>query len=209
MVAAEAVGVKLGRSWVLSDLDMTVLEGQRLHLEGPNGAGKTTVLRCLAGAVRPRVGRVAIGGHPVGSRAARAVTGVCLHPEGALYPRLTAAENVVLGARLRLPEPLAGATAARVCAEMGVDAYARQEIRHCSAGQRARVSIARALVADPAVLLFDEPTRSLDAEGRQRFWAALEARRSSAVVLVSHDPSDGERCTSSVALPPRPGTRRP
>lgn len=206
MVAAEAVGVKFRRTWVLSDLDLTVLEGERLHLTGPNGAGKTTVLRCLSGAVRPQSGRVTIGGHPAGSLAARAAMGVCLNPEGALHPRLTAGENVLLGARLRQAEPLAGDTAARVAAELGVDAFARQEIRHCSAGQRARVSIARAMVAEPEVLLFDEPTRSLDAQGRERFWSALDIRPTTTVVLVSHDPHDGERCSVSAALPARTGT---
>lgn len=206
MVVAEAAGVRLRRTWVLSDLHLSVEAGQRLHLAGPNGAGKTTVLRCLAGALRLRQGRMTVAGHPAGSPAARAALGLCLNPENALHPRLTAAENILLGARLRLAGPPAAAAAAdRVADEMGVTAFAAQEIRHCSAGQRARVSIARALVSDPPVLLFDEPTRSLDADGRDRFWATLDARAQTTVVLVSHDPQDAERCVATMTLPARSG----
>lgn len=206
LVTAEAAGARLRRTWVLTDLDMTVHAGHRLHLHGPNGAGKTTVLRCLAGALRLRRGRMTVAGHAAGTPAARARLGICLDPENALHPRLTAAENVLLGARLRLPEPQARHSAERVAAELGVDVFGRQEIRHCSAGQRARVSIARALVAEPPVLLFDEPTRSLDADGRDRFWTALTARPTAAVVLVSHDPHDAERCTDTLTLTARPAT---
>ncbi|WP_166442257.1 ABC transporter ATP-binding protein [Nakamurella flava] len=206
MVTAEAAGVRLRRTWVLTDLHLSVAAGQRLHLAGPNGAGKTTVLRCLAGALRLRQGRMTVAGHPTGTPAARAALGLCLNPENGLHPRLTASENVVLGARLRLADrPAATVAAAHVVDEMGMTAYAAQEIRHCSAGQRARVSIARALVSDPPVLLFDEPTRSLDADGRDRFWAALDARPQATVVLVSHDPQDAERCAATVSLPARSG----
>lgn len=203
MVTAEAAGVRLRRAWVLTDLHLSVQAGERLHLSGPNGAGKTTVLRCLSGALRLRRGRMTVAGHLAGSPAARAALGLCLNPENALLPRLTAAENVLLGARFRLPDDEALTAAGRVCAELGVTAFARQEIRHCSAGQRARVSIARALVGAPPVLLFDEPTRSLDTDGRELFWAALAERPTAAVVLASHDRQDGERCSVTATLPAR------
>lgn len=203
MVTAEAVDIRIRRVRVITGLTMTVLDGDRLHLSGPNGAGKTTALRAVAGALRPRHGRMTVAGHPAGSAAAREHLGLCLNPENALHPRLTAVENILFGARMRLAETDARAATAAVAAELGVDAFAAQQIRHCSAGQRARVSIARALVADPPVLLFDEPTRSLDADGRERFWAALGRRPDAAVLLVSHDPQDAERCPRTLTLPGR------
>ena len=203
LATAEQAGVRLGRTWVFTALDFTGHAGDRLHLSGPNGAGKTTVLRCLAGALTLRHGRMNVAGHPAGSAAARATVGVCLDPENALHSRLTATENLLLGARLRLSSPAARSAADQLVDTMGISSFADREVRHCSAGQRARISIARALVGDPQVLLFDEPTRSLDADGRTRFWAALDQRPAAAVLLVSHDPEDADRCSSRVFLPSR------
>ena len=171
-----------------------------MHVTGGNGAGKSTLLRCLAGTMPVTSGTLQIQGRPTTARASRAVVGACLHPEQGLYPRLSGRENLLFAARLLLPADRVAAAVAGVERELGVTPFADQPARGYSAGMRARVGIARALLGSPVVLLFDEPTRSLDEAGREMFWAAVRARSDTACVFASHLPQDRDHATSVTAL---------
>ncbi|MEU7611376.1 ATP-binding cassette domain-containing protein [Micromonospora sp. NPDC049204] len=192
---------RFGRRVIFTDLDLDVPVGARLFLGGNNGSGKTTLLRCLSGTLTLSAGQATVGGHQVGSLPARRLTAVCLAPEQGLYEQLSARENVTLVARLRLPRRAVRAAVARVEAELDVAGYATVPVQRCSAGMRARVSIARALVAEPALLLLDEPGRSLDETSRLLLWQALDRRPELTCVIASHLADDRDRCQSALTLP--------
>ena len=190
----------IGRRRIFAALSMQVRAGQRVHLAGPNGSGKTTVLRCIGGTMPIDHGHIDIGGAPAGSGPARASTGLCVNPEQGLFGRLSGHDNLLFAARLRMPaNHVAGAVAA-VERELAITPFAAQPARNYSAGMRARVTVARALLGRPTLLLMDEPTRSLDAEGRDLFWAAIDRRPDTACVIASHLPADRDRCDYSVDL---------
>lgn len=190
----------LRRLPIFSGVNLTVLTGERIHLGGPNGSGKTTLLRCAAGTLCLDRGRIRVGGSPAGTAAARRQVGLCVNPEQGLQLDLTGRQNLLFAARLRLPADLVRAAVSRVEDEFAITPFAEQKTQHYSAGMRARVTIARALLGDPALLLIDEPTRSLDAAGRELFWAALDRRRSAACVIASHLEEDVARCDRSCDL---------
>jgi len=175
-----------------------------VHLDGPNGSGKTTVLRCVGGTMCLDRGRIQIGGAPAGSGRARALTGLCVDPEQGLYPRLSGHDNLLFAARLRMPAGQVGDAVDLVERELAITPFAARPAHDYSAGMRARVTVARALLGGPAVLLLDEPTRSLDADGRVLFWAALDRRPDVACLIASHLPGDRDRCDRSLDLSERP-----
>lgn len=192
---------RFGPRLVFSGLDIHLSTGTRLFLAGSNGSGKTTLLRCLAGTLSLTSGQAEVAGHPVGSPAARRSTGVCLTPEQGLYGKLSGRDNLLLIARLRAVTHAATAAVADVIREFEIDSFAAVPAERYSAGMRARVSIARALLNDPPVLLLDEPTRSLDEQTRELFWAALDRRPRLTCVVASHDGRDRARCHDSLTLP--------
>ncbi|MER5454865.1 ABC transporter ATP-binding protein [Micromonospora sp. NPDC002389] len=193
---------RFGRRPVFTGLDLHVAAGERVFLGGPNGSGKTTLLRCLSGTLALSAGQATVAGHPVGSPAARRATGVCLAPEQGLYEKLTAHENIALVARMRMPRRAVRPGVAGIEQEFDITRYAGVPVARCSAGVRARVSIARALVADPDLLLLDEPTRSLDENARHLLWQAIDRRAELTCVIASHDADDRSRCQRHLVLEP-------
>jgi heme exporter protein A len=192
VVEIEGLGRRFGRRWAVADVDLTLRPGECLAVFGPNGAGKTTLLRILAGLLEPTAGQVRVAGVALpGGTAARAAVGLISH-YSMLYPVLTARENVSFAARLygvRDPE-----TAALTALEqMRVLDRAETPVRQLSRGLQQRVSIARAFVHRPRVVLLDEPFTGLDAAGAAVLSEALEAlkRAGAALVLVTHSLDEG------------------
>jgi heme exporter protein A len=189
----EKVGKTYGGRRALIDVSATFAPGQVSAVLGPNGAGKTTLLGILSTLVPPTTGRVvwnAGGGAVALNRVsdARARIGYVGHDPG-LYGDLTARENLTLFAELYgLPRPAARADAmlARVgLAEAAHDAPARTFSR----GMSQRLALARALLHEPDLLLFDEPSAALDPAGAAWLQTELTAERDAGrvVVLVTHD----------------------
>ncbi|MEU8261766.1 ABC transporter ATP-binding protein [Micromonospora sp. NPDC048999] len=203
MLRLIGAGRVFGRRSIFSGLDLEIAAGTRLLLSGGNGSGKTTLLRCLAGSLAFSAGQALIAGRPAGSPAARRLVGAALAPEQGLYGRLTGHDNLMLVARMRLPARKAAPAVAGLAREFGIDAYASVPVERCSAGMRARVVVARALLGDPAVVLLDEPGRSMDADGRKRVWSALARRPALTCVLASHLAEDRERCDRVLTMPAR------
>ncbi|MFF5171780.1 ATP-binding cassette domain-containing protein [Micromonospora sp. NPDC000089] len=203
MIRLRGVSRWFGRQPVFSGLDLDVPAGTRLLVTGGNGSGKTTLLRCLAGTLTLTGGEATVAGHPVGSMAARRVLGAGLTPEHGLYGALGALDNLLLAARLRLADRDARRAVTELTEEFDIGPYARMPVRRCSSGMRARVTIARALLGDPAALVLDEPGRSLDGSARALLWAALDRRPDLACVLVSHQPEDSARCQQTIEFPVR------
>ena len=144
---------------------------------------------------------MAVAGHPAGSLPARALTGASLSQERSFYLRLSGYENLLLFARLNgLGKRAASARVRELAEELELGRIVEQRADRCSSGQLQQLAFARALVGDPALVLLDEPTRSLDVEARGRLWAALERRPFVAAVIATHLDEDVEHCTGELAL---------
>lgn len=181
-----------GRREALSGVSFTVRAAECLALFGPNGAGKTTLLRTLAGLLRPTSGSAAIEGTPLpGGPPIRARIGVVSH-HSLLYDALTALENVTFSARLySVRDPISAASAA--LERMGISSKLRVPVRAMSRGMQQRVSIARAMVHAPAIILADEPYSGLDDDGSRSLTALLGELRAAgaAMIVVTHNISEG------------------
>jgi heme exporter protein A len=144
---------------VLNHLALTINDGDFCILVGDNGAGKTTLLRILAGLMRPTQGEVTLSG-AISAGSLRHSIGYVGH-QTMLYQDLTALENLRYYARLYLVTPLEDAVAQAI-ETYGLSAYQQVPVRTLSRGMQQRLSLARALLHNPAVLLLDEPYTGLD-----------------------------------------------
>jgi heme ABC exporter ATP-binding subunit CcmA len=205
---------RYGRVRALAGLELAVPQGALLLVAGPNGAGKTTLLRILAGLTRPTRGELALfGENALGSgRAALRARVAYVGQESALYGELAVQENLAFAARL------CGAPAERVAAlveELDLGAVAHRRVRELSLGYRRRAGLARALLAQPDLVLLDEPWNGLDAAAAARLTRRLEqSRAAGATALVAaHDPGerarvfDGEIRLEAGRLAAGPGAR--
>mgnify|MGYP001059473863 CR=1 FL=1 len=174
---------------VLDDLSLSLSDGDFCVLVGANGAGKTTLLRILADLARPNQGEVLINGLPLkASPALRQAIGYISH-QPMFYEDLTALENLEHYARLYgLSQP-----AERISACLrasGLASYQNQPVRTYSRGMQQRLSIERALLHDPKILLFDEPYTGLDQEAAQRLDRRLQALHTPGrvILVAAHRP---------------------
>src|SRR5438067_4717 len=161
VLEARGLSRDFGRRHAVRDLTFGLARGESLALFGPNGAGKTTLLRLLAGLLRPTSGHAVVGGHDIRTDTGlRGRVGLISH-QSMLYPALTALENVEFAARLHGVAE-ARAVSMRALEAMAIASRAMSQVRTLSRGMQQRVSIARAIVHGPVVLLLDEPYTGLD-----------------------------------------------
>ncbi len=177
----------------LDGVSLDVEPGDVVALLGPNGAGKSTLIRTLGTTVLPDAGTATVAGYDVVRDAvgARRSTGLVIGDERSHYWRLSGRRNLAFFAALAgMSRREAAARTARLMDEVGLADAADRPVLGYSSGMRARLSLARALLADPPVLLLDEPTRSLDPLAASRFReiaARLADRRRAAVLFATHD----------------------
>lgn len=200
-VETRALTRRFGRHLALSGVDLTLGPGDCLAVFGPNGAGKTTLLRVLAGLLDPSSGVARVGGITLpGGREARAQVGLVSH-HTMLYPALTARENVEFAAQLHgVASPRVSADAA--LERLGMLDRADSPVRVLSRGLQQRVSIARAFVHDPGVVLLDEPYTGLDAAGASALTDALTELKAvgAALLLVTHHVDEGVALASHLGV---------
>ncbi|MFP3942819.1 MAG: ABC transporter ATP-binding protein [Alphaproteobacteria bacterium] len=195
-LAAQNVEAMPGSRPVLREVSVTVRPGEMAGLVGPNGAGKTTLLRVLNGLLRPRAGRVTLEGTDLDALPprlrARKIAWLPQHQP--VHWPLTAARLVALG-RLphqdpfRAPGPAEAAVLHRVMRETDTAAFAERRVNSLSAGERARVLLARALAVEAPFLLADEPVAALDPYHQLHVMELLQARAAAGtgVLVVLHD----------------------
>lgn len=192
----EGVGlVKMfGPTRALAGVDVRFVAGTVTCVEGPNGSGKSTLLSLLGLLARPTRGRIVFGAHDAASTpSVRARIGVLAHAP-MVYPDLSAHESLTLAAQLYDLRDAAARTRA-MAERFGLGGWAARPARTYSRGQLQRLSLARALLHEPKLLLLDEPSTGLDASAVERLVAAVEAERArgAIVVLVTHDRALSER----------------
>jgi ABC-2 type transport system ATP-binding protein len=182
------LGKRFGDREAVRDVSFDVAPGELLAIIGPNGAGKTTLLSMLAGIRVPDSGSVEQRG-PTADRRIGWVP-----QQTAVYAKLTVAQNLRLFARLEKVED-ADATVERMLEQTVLKEREHDELSRLSGGNRQRVNIAVGLLADPPVLLLDEPSASLDPRQRQRLWSFLTGLtdRGTSVVFATHDIAEAER----------------
>ena len=195
MIEAQGLTRRLGERQVLRGVDLRVERGEILTLCGPNGAGKSTLLSVLALLTRPSGGRVCIAGTAAqgDTRALRERVGLVAH-RSFLYGALTARENLDFYARLyRIRELLQ---------LVGLYPFAHEPVRTFSRGMEQRLSLARALLHRPEVLLLDEPYAGLDPAGARLLDRILAEHRArgGAALLVTHDLVQAENLGDRMAV---------
>ncbi len=201
-LAVEDLARAFGHVQALRGVAFALRGGEVLAVFGPNGAGKSTLLRILAGLLRPDRGTVHIFGQPLlrGDAAQRRRLGLISHAS-LLYDGLTAAENLEFYGKLYgLPDPRGAARAA--LAGVGLEARADALTWTMSRGMLQRLTIARALLHGPEIVLLDEPFTGLDQAAAAALKSQLARLRSEqrAVVLVTHNLDEGLELATHVAI---------
>ena len=189
-VRLEGLVRQYGDRVALDGIDLELAEGRTLAVLGPNGSGKSTLLRVLATLLRPSGGEVSVLGSRIPDDAwqVRGRIGYVGH-EPLLYRDLTGRENLVLQARLNgMDRPAASEAIERDLELVGMSTRADDPVGGYSAGMRQRISICRAMLDRPPLVLLDEPDSNLDPEGREVVRELIGPAPGRTRVMVSHEP---------------------
>ncbi|MEH0885055.1 ABC transporter ATP-binding protein [Enterobacter sp. UNJFSC 003] len=199
-ITLKSVTYAFGANTVLNHIDLHIDAGSVVALLGPSGCGKSTLLRLLAGLTHPAGGEIRFGDRQV------AKADWSLPPEArdigmvfqdyALWPHMTVAQNVAFPLKMRnIPRQERDVRVAQALSRVGLTAFADRKPAGLSGGQQQRVALARAIVAEPRVLLFDEPLSNLDSELRESLcqeMASLLRQLRTTAVYVTHDRREAE-----------------
>jgi heme exporter protein A len=201
IVEASELTRAFGSRKAVAGLTFSLAPGDCLAVFGPNGAGKTTLLRLLAGLLKPTSGSARLAGIPLpGGTLARSRVGLISH-HTMLYEALSARENVSFAARLYgIRDPRSRVDDA--LRRMSMTERAEAPVRLLSRGMQQRVSIARAMVHSPQVILADEPYSGLDDSGARALTALLGELRSAGttIVIVTHNLAEGLSLATHAAV---------
>ncbi len=204
MLKADGLCKSYGPLAATADVSLAVNAGEIVGLLGPNGAGKSTTVSMLAGLTAPDRGTVTIDGQPLGSDASSAKARIGLVPQDiALYEELPAIENLELfGALYGLKGALLRERAAAALQLVGLADRARARPATFSGGMKRRLNIACALVHDPDVLLFDEPTAGVDPQSRNAIFDNLETLRArgKGLLYTTHYMEEAERLCDRIVI---------
>jgi len=201
IVEVEELAREFGPTKAVAGVSFSLAPGECLALFGPNGAGKTTLLRVLAGLLKPTSGSARVSGIALpGGPLARSRVGLISH-HTMLYEALSARENVSFSARLYGIRD-AGARVDDALRRMSMLERADASVRSLSRGMQQRVSIARAMVHSPQLVLADEPYSGLDESGARALTAVLQELRSTgtAIIVVTHNLVEGLSLATHAAV---------
>jgi iron(III) transport system ATP-binding protein len=209
-VAVEEVAYRYGQARVLENVSLAVSPGEIVSLLGPSGCGKTTLLRLVAGLLEPSEGRICIGGSVVADAAKRRFVPPEQRGLGMVFQDYALWPHLNVGANVAFPLEMRGIAArdrrARVDAALagvGLDGFGDRAVASLSGGQQQRVAIARAIVAEPRLVLFDEPLSNLDRELRDLLAgeiATLVRSLGLTAIYVTHDHAEAFALAHTVAV---------
>jgi multiple sugar transport system ATP-binding protein len=190
-VTFDNVAKRFGAVSVIEDLSLDIQDHEFMVLVGPSGCGKSTALRMIAGLEEISDGRVLIGDRVVNDLEPKDRDVAMVFQNYALYPHMTVRENIEFGLKLRkTPKDEMRRKVGEAAETLGLSALLDRRPKQLSGGQRQRVAVARAIVRDPKVFLFDEPLSNLDAKLRVQMRAEitkLQQRLGTTCVYVTHD----------------------
>jgi len=195
---------RYGDREVVAGISFALQKGECFGLLGPNGAGKTTTLRCCLGLTAPDGGSISMVGEPVPLRAREARIRVGVVPQfDNLDPDFSAAENLlVFGRYFGIDDATIRARIPRLLDFAGLGSKAGAAIRTLSGGMKRRLTLARALINDPDLLLLDEPTTGLDPQARHLIWERLQGllAQGKTILLTTHFMEEAERLCGRLAI---------
>ena len=188
----------------VKDISLEINDGEFLTLLGPSGCGKSTLLRLIAGLEPPSKGEVIIGGKNVNKTLPGDRNMAMVFQSYALYPHMTAAENIATALKLRnMPQDEIKRRVDEAAQKLELTSLLNRKPGQMSGGQRQRVALARALVRDPEVFLLDEPLSNLDALLREQVRAQMKQLfkdQNKPVVYVTHDQTEAMTLSTKVAV---------
>ena len=195
---------RYGGTPVVDGLSFAIQRGECFGLLGPNGAGKTTTLRCCLGLIDPDGGTIEMVGLPVpfAARQARIRVGVVPQMDN-LDPDFTARENlVVYGRYFGIAKDTLDARIPKLLEFAGLQSKEHASIRTLSGGMKRRLTLARALINDPELLILDEPTTGLDPQARHLIWDGLRQllNQGKTILLTTHFMDEAERLATRLAV---------
>jgi lipooligosaccharide transport system ATP-binding protein len=204
VLAVSGLRKSYGDNEVVRGLDFSIARGECFGLLGPNGAGKTTTLRCCLGLIEPNAGTITLVGEPVpkAAREARVRVGVVPQMDN-LDPDFTVVENLrVYGRYFRIPDAVLDQRIPKLLDLAGLATRGGVSIRTLSGGMKRRLTLARALVNDPELLILDEPTTGLDPQARHLIWDGLRQllTQGKTILITTHFMDEAERLCSRLAV---------
>jgi len=204
VVVMKDAGRSFGNRAVLSGLDIKITQGELVGVVGPNGGGKSTLLLLMSGLLRPSTGSVTVGGieaYALSLTSAGLVGLVTARP--GLYPLLTGRENLRhFGGLFGFTPAEVDAKAEPLCKSLELTTGFDERVGRCSTGMQQKLSLIRALLLSPKLLLFDEPTANLDPIASDVLYGEVRRRADEglACVLVTHDLTAAEAVCDRVLL---------
>jgi len=204
MLVAESLVKRFGDVTAVDRVSLAVRPGEVVGLLGPNGAGKTTTLRMIAGILTPDTGRVRINGVDVRSSPLEAKQCIgFLSGDTQLYQRMTPREMLAFFGRLYgMAEDRIGRRAGQLIEELEMASFASRLCGTLSSGEKQRANIARAFLHEPALLVLDEPTASLDVVSGQFIIESIRRQRAAgrAILFSTHIMGEAEYLCDRIAL---------
>lgn len=197
-VTGRTLGVKKDKKTILHALDFSIERGMITGLVGPSGSGKTTLMRAIVGVLRITSGKLTVLGNPAGSASLRSRIGYVTQSPS-VYGDLTVEQNLRYFATIAR---VSKADVTQVIDTVQLGGQRKQVVDTLSGGQRARVSLAVALLGDPELLVLDEPTVGLDPVLREELWGLFQRLADSGKTLLisSHVMDEAERCEQLILL---------
>jgi ABC-type multidrug transport system ATPase subunit len=193
---------RFGERAAIDGVDLYVPRGSAFGFLGPNGAGKTTMIRMLLGLTHASAGSMSVLGRPVPAECGEALRRVgAIVEEPRFHPNLSGRENLRIVAAVRGPE--VRARIAPALARVGLAERADEKVKKYSLGMRQRLGVARCLLADPLLLILDEPTNGLDPGGIQEFREMIRAmveHENRTIFLSSHLLDEVEKICDAAAI---------
>ena len=203
-IVLQSLVKKFGAFTAIDGMDLQVNEGEFLGFLGPSGCGKTTTLNIIAGFEDASSGRIILDGKDMASVPAHRRGIGIVFQSYALFPHMTAAENVAFGLEMRkLPEPEIKARVKEALNLVKLEQFSDRFPRQLSGGQQQRIALARALAIRPSLLLLDEPLSNLDAKLREEMQVELKAIQKAVnitTVMVTHDQAEAMSICDRIAL---------
>lgn len=197
-IETKNLSVKVGKKTILSDISASIPAGKITGLLGPSGAGKTTLIKTLLGLQKVSKGQVSVLGRQPGDKTLRLKTGY-VSQSPSIYPDLSVEKNIAYFAMLL---GVGKQEVSSVIADVELAEYKKQPVGDLSGGQKARVSLAIALLGQPELLLLDEPTVGLDPVLRQKLWDKFRglANEGVSIIISSHVMDEADKCDEIVFM---------
>ena len=203
MIQTQGITKSFGPLQVLKGIDLTIAQGEIVSIVGPSGAGKTTLLQIIGTLDKPDAGSLTINGTDVSRLNEKALSAFRNQNIGFVFqfhqllPEFTALENVMIPALIGdAKAPAAREKAQKILNDLGLADRVEHKPAELSGGEKQRVAVARALINDPAVILADEPSGSLDSRNKEELHALffdLRDRLGQTFVIVTHDETLAEK----------------